>query len=147
MTSTSNDDPNLTGPVYNEGYYQSFTIRVKSSQEQVWVKLDTEKMKRERETREMNDWIERKMRWMTGFSLQTRKTKKICGWKSLRWKASLIMKKMTKQQQIKHEEDYVEFLRVRLASANYKANVSVEEYNKTKEKYDKAKFRLKTLKM
>jgi hypothetical protein len=34
----------------------------------------------------------------------------------------------------------------RLDSKNYKANVSEEEYNKTKEKYDKAKFRLKIMK-
>jgi hypothetical protein len=55
-------------------------------------------------------------------------------------------KKLTKAQQIEQEEKYVEFLRVRLASENYKANVSKEEYDKTKEKYDRAKFRLKIMK-
>ena len=42
-------------------------------------------------------------------------------------------------------KQYVEFLKKRLESANYKANVSPEEYEKTKEKYDKAKLRLKLL--
>ncbi len=56
------------------------------------------------------------------------------------------MKKLTKQQEIKQTEDYIAFLRKRLDSKNYKANVSVEEYEKTKEKLDKAKFRLKIMK-
>lgn len=47
---------------------------------------------------------------------------------------------------IKETEDYIVFLKKRLDSENYKANVSEEEYNKTKEKYDKAKLRLKLLK-
>lgn len=55
-------------------------------------------------------------------------------------------KALTKQEKIEHEEKYVEFLRVRLSSDNFKANVSEEEYKKTKEKYDRAKFRLKILK-
>lgn len=42
----------------------------------------------------------------------------------------------------KQLEEYIAFLKKRLASANYKANVSPEEYNKEKAKYDKAKFRL-----
>jgi hypothetical protein len=58
----------------------------------------------------------------------------------------MTKKKLTKAQQIEHEEKYVEFLRVRLASENYKANSTEEEYLKTKEKYDRAKFRLKILK-
>ena len=58
-----------------------------------------------------------------------------------------MAKKLTKQQQIDHEEKYVDFLHNRLTSKNYKANVSAEEFAKTKDKYDKAKFRLKTLKM
>jgi len=57
-----------------------------------------------------------------------------------------VAKKMNKPQQIAHEEKYVEFLKKRLDSKNYRDNVTAEEYNKTKEKYDKAKFRLKTLK-
>ena len=47
---------------------------------------------------------------------------------------------------IKETEDYLEFLQKRLNSNNYKNNVSKEEYQKTKEKYDKAKLRLKLLK-
>ncbi len=53
---------------------------------------------------------------------------------------------MKKQKDVLAEtKQYVEFLRKRLASENYKANVTPEEYAKTKEKYDKAKFRLKVL--
>ena len=47
---------------------------------------------------------------------------------------------------VKETEEYLIFLKKRLESANYKSNVSEEEYNKTKEKYDKAKLRLKLLK-
>ena len=56
------------------------------------------------------------------------------------------MKKQSKAEQIKTTEDYIAFLRKRLDSKNYKANVSPEEYQKTKEKLDKAKFRLKIMK-
>lgn len=49
------------------------------------------------------------------------------------------------QLQILKEEQYVGFLRKRLDSANYKTNVSKEEYQETKKKYDKAKFKLKML--
>lgn len=55
-------------------------------------------------------------------------------------------RKLTKSEEIKKEEEYVDFLRKRLDSENYKNNVSAEEYAKTKQKYDKAKFRLKLLK-
>ena len=47
---------------------------------------------------------------------------------------------------VKETEEYLIFLKKRLDSVNYKANVSEEEYKKTKEKYDKAKLRLKLLK-
>lgn len=47
---------------------------------------------------------------------------------------------------VKQEEDYVAFLKKRLESEHYRANVSPEEYNKTEAKYKKAKFRLKVLK-
>lgn len=57
-----------------------------------------------------------------------------------------MKKKLTKQQEIKQTEEYIAFLRKRLDSKNYKANVSEEEYDKTKLKYDKAKFRLKIMK-
>lgn len=56
-------------------------------------------------------------------------------------------KKLTKAEKIAHEEKYVEFLRIRLASENFQQNVSEEEYLKTKEKYERAKFRLKMMKM
>lgn len=45
----------------------------------------------------------------------------------------------------KHEEEYVAFLKKRLESRHFKDNVSKEEYEKTKFKYDKAKLRLKLL--
>jgi hypothetical protein len=52
----------------------------------------------------------------------------------------------TKEERIKHEENYVEFLRTRLESENYKAAVTADEYAATKAKYEKAKFKLKMLK-
>ena len=48
-------------------------------------------------------------------------------------------------EQIKHEEKFVELLKKRLASKNFKENVSKEEFEKTKKKYDKAKLRLKMM--
>lgn len=56
------------------------------------------------------------------------------------------MAKLTKQQELVKEEDYAAFLKKRLESKNYKNNVSSEEYEKTKLKYDKVKFRIKILK-
>lgn len=56
------------------------------------------------------------------------------------------MAKKNKQQELKHEEDYVAFLEKRLASKNFVANVTTDEYNKTKEKLKKARFKLRTLK-
>jgi hypothetical protein len=53
-----------------------------------------------------------------------------------------VAKKKTNKQ---HEQEYVAFLKKRLDSKNYKANVTPEEYAKTKEKYEKAKFKLKML--
>jgi len=47
---------------------------------------------------------------------------------------------------VKETEEYLVFLKKRLDSANYKANVSKEEYDETKAKYDKVKLRLKLLK-
>jgi len=44
---------------------------------------------------------------------------------------------------LKEHKQYIQFLEKRLASKNYKANVSEEEFNKTKAKYDKAKLILK----
>ena len=54
-------------------------------------------------------------------------------------------KKNQKIDPIEQEEKYVEFLRKRVQSENYKANVSKEELKKTKAKYDKAKLKLKFL--
>jgi hypothetical protein len=51
------------------------------------------------------------------------------------------MKKTDKQQL----EEYLAFLQKRLSSENYKGNVSKEEYEKEKSKYDKAKTRFKLL--
>lgn len=52
---------------------------------------------------------------------------------------------MSKKQKfdLKKHKEYVEFLKKRLDSTNYKNNVTKEEYQKTKEKYDKAKLVLK----
>jgi len=49
------------------------------------------------------------------------------------------------KDRLSHELEYVEFLRKRLTSDNFKANVSEEEFNKTKLKYDKAKLKLKMM--
>lgn len=55
-------------------------------------------------------------------------------------------KKQNKEQQIEQEKKYVEFLKKRLNSENYKSSVSKEEYDTTKKKYDRAKLKLKFLK-
>ncbi len=55
-------------------------------------------------------------------------------------------KKPTKSQQIKQETDYISFLEKRLASQNFKNNVSEDEYDKTKSKLDKARLKLRLLK-
>ena len=54
-------------------------------------------------------------------------------------------KKTQKKTKLELEEEYVEFLRKRLASENYKSNVTPEEYEKTKKKYERAKLKLKFL--
>ncbi len=46
---------------------------------------------------------------------------------------------------VEQEKAYVEFLRKRLDSKNYRESVPEEEYLKTKAKYDKAKLKLKFL--
>ncbi len=54
---------------------------------------------------------------------------------------------MKKQKDsFEHEEKYVAFLKKRLASNNFKTHVSEEEFEKTKQKYDKAKLKLKMIK-
>lgn len=56
------------------------------------------------------------------------------------------MKKSKQKTPLEREKDYVEFLKKRLNSENYKANVSSEEYEETRKKYEKAKFKLKMMK-
>lgn len=56
-----------------------------------------------------------------------------------------MSKKPNRKTELELQTDYVEFLRKRLASKNYRDNSTPEEYAKTKLKYDKAKFLLKTL--
>lgn len=51
----------------------------------------------------------------------------------------------TKKPSKKEDLAYKEFLEKRLNSKNYKANVSEEEYNKTKDKLNKVKLRIKLL--
>ena len=55
-------------------------------------------------------------------------------------------KKFSKEELIENEERYVLFLQKKLKSENYKANVSKDEYEKEKMKYDKAKLKLKFMK-
>lgn len=50
------------------------------------------------------------------------------------------------QKRIKQEEEYIAFLEKRLASKNFKANVSNEEFENTAGKLKKAKLILKILK-
>lgn len=49
------------------------------------------------------------------------------------------------QKRIKHEQDYIEFLERRVKSANYKKNVSPEEYAETEAKLKKARFVMRML--
>ena len=58
-----------------------------------------------------------------------------------------MKQKKKKLTPLEHEEQYVEFLQRRLESENFQANATPEEIEITKEKYDKAKFKLKMLRM
>lgn len=49
------------------------------------------------------------------------------------------------KDRVQHEEKYITFLEKRLASQNFRQNVSSEEFDATREKLKKAKFILKTL--
>ena len=51
----------------------------------------------------------------------------------------------TQQKRIKHEQDYIEFLERRVKSANYKKNVSPEEYAETEAKLKKARLIMRVL--
>jgi hypothetical protein len=50
-----------------------------------------------------------------------------------------------KSDKLQHEQKYVQFLETRLKSANFKKNVSEEEYVKTEQKLKKAKLVLRML--
>ena len=56
-------------------------------------------------------------------------------------------KNQVKLTPLQHEERYVEFLTTRLASENWRAQATSEEVELTKQKLDKAKFKLKMLRM
>lgn len=56
------------------------------------------------------------------------------------------MSEKTRQQELEHEIRYVEFLKRRLSSENFKKNTTEEDFEKTLKKYDKVKLRLKLLK-
>lgn len=53
---------------------------------------------------------------------------------------------MSKKEKKSEYKDYLSFLEKRVNSANYKSNVSEEEYEKTKQKYKKEKLIQKLLK-
>lgn len=54
-------------------------------------------------------------------------------------------KTLTVEQKLQKEKEYVEFLKKRVHSENYRTSVSAEEFEKTKKKYDNAKFRLRMM--
>jgi hypothetical protein len=53
--------------------------------------------------------------------------------------------KKPKKDQAQLDKEYAAFLKKRLESKNYKSNVSLEEYEKTKQKYEKVKLKLRIL--
>jgi len=55
------------------------------------------------------------------------------------------MKKLSKQQQVRHEEEYIAFLEKRLGSQHFISNESEETVEKTREKLKKAKLKLRLL--
>ena len=57
-----------------------------------------------------------------------------------------MKKKKNRLSELEQHEQYVEFLRVRVQSKNYKTNVSKEDFDKSMAKYDKAKLKLKFMK-
>ena len=50
-----------------------------------------------------------------------------------------------KEKRLTHEREYIIFLERRLRSANFKKNVSPEEYEETEKKLKKAKLVLRVL--
>jgi hypothetical protein len=55
--------------------------------------------------------------------------------------------KIPKLTLLEHEEQYVAFLKKRLESDNFKTTATPEELALTKQNYEKAKFKLKMLRM
>ena len=58
----------------------------------------------------------------------------------------MAKKKTIEKTDLERHEDFVEFLKKKVFSLNYKQNSTEEDYKKTKSKYDKAKLKLKFLK-
>ena len=54
--------------------------------------------------------------------------------------------KKNKKTPLEQETEYVEFLKKKLNSTNFKSNSTKEEIEEVKKKYDKAKLKLKFLK-
>lgn len=52
-------------------------------------------------------------------------------------------KKIDKTTELDNHKKFVEFLKKRIQSENYKNSVTPEEYQKTLQKYDKAKLKMK----
>ena len=57
----------------------------------------------------------------------------------------MAMQMKPNQRRIEHEKEYIEFLTRRVKSANFKKNVSPEEFDKTEKKLKKAKLVLRVL--
>ena len=58
---------------------------------------------------------------------------------------NIMAKSKNKKSQKQQDEEYLAFLKKRLDSKNYKASVTSEEYEKTEQKYDKVKLKLRLL--
>jgi len=54
-------------------------------------------------------------------------------------------KKIDKTTELDNHKKFVEFLKKRIQSENYKNSVTPEEYQKTLQKYDKAKLKMKLM--
>ena len=57
----------------------------------------------------------------------------------------MAKKKGTKKTHVQQTREYVAFLKKRLESKNYKNNSTKDEYEETKAKYEKEKFKLRNL--
>jgi hypothetical protein len=56
-----------------------------------------------------------------------------------------MKRKETIEQRLQREREYLQFLKKRIESKNYRSAVGEEEYEKTREKYKKAKLIVKIL--